>query len=291
MRSMTGYGRGEEDNATKKFTIEIKSINHRYSEIVVKQPRQYMLLEDNIRRLVQKYIQRGRVEIYIKVEETGVKKPEIKVDKENAIAYYNSLKDLANYLEISPNINIHQLATLPEVIRLEEIEEDLDDIWAVMENALTKALKQLSTMRETEGQSLKKDLEKRIIFLQELSGKISRRSPVVVEEYREKLKTRIKELLDETQFDENKFNQEVVYFAEKCSITEELVRLNSHYQQFNNSLNSDESIGRKLDFLVQELNRETNTIGSKANDLEISNLVVEMKSEIEKIREQVQNIE
>jgi len=291
MRSMTGYGRGEADNGAKKFTVEIKSINHRYSEIVVKQPRQYMLLEDNIRRLVQKYIQRGRVEIYIKAEETGVKKPEIKVDKENAIAYYNSLKDLANYLEISPNISIHQLVTLPEVIKLEEVEEDLDDIWVVMETALTKALEQLVAMRETEGQSLKRDLEQRIFFLKQLSAKISARSPLVVEEYREKLKNRIKELLDETQFEENRFTQEVVYFAEKCSITEELVRLESHYQQFINSLNSDESIGRKLDFLVQELNRETNTIGSKANDLEISQLVVQMKSEIEKIREQVQNIE
>lgn len=291
MRSMTGYGRGEAENADKKFTVEIKSINHRYSETIIKQPRQYMLLEDSIRRLVQNYIQRGRVEIYIKVEETGLKKPEIKVDKENAIAYYNYLKDLANYIGISPNINIHQLATLPEVIKLEELEEDLDEVWKVMQISLTKALKQLLLMRETEGEILKKDIEQRILFLQELCEKISLRSPLVVEEYREKMQNRIKELLDETQYDENRFSQEVVYFAEKCGITEELVRLKSHFQQFNFSLNTNESVGRKLDFLVQELNRETNTIGSKANDLEISQLVVEMKSEIEKIREQVQNIE
>jgi len=143
MRSMTGYGRGEAENIAKKFTVEIKTINHRYSEVIIKQPRHYMLFEDNIRRLVQKYIQRGRVEIFIKVEETGVKKPEIKIDKENAIAYYNSLKDLANQLEISPNINIHQLVTLPEVIKLEELDEDLDDIWTVMEIAHNKALEQL----------------------------------------------------------------------------------------------------------------------------------------------------
>lgn len=291
MRSMTGYGRGLAENAAKKFTVEIKSINHRYQEIIVKQPKQYMLLEDKIRHLVQEYIKRGRVEIYIKVEETGVKSPEVKVDKENAIAYYNSLKDLANFLEIPPNINIHQLATLPDIIKIEELEEDIDDIWNVMELAHKIALEQLIVMREAEGQNLKRDLKQRILLLQQFREKIENRSTVVVEEYREKLKNRIKELLDESQFDENRFNQEVVYFADKCSITEELVRLNSHFKQFLSSLDSQESIGRKLDFLVQELNRETNTIGSKANDLEISQLVVNMKSEIEKIREQVQNIE
>jgi len=288
---MTGYGRGEAENLAKKFVIEIKSINHRYSEIIVKQPRQYMLLEDNIRRLVQKYIQRGRVEIYIKVEETGAKKPEIKVDKENAIAYYNSLKDLADYLQISPNIDIHQLAILPEVIKLEELEENLDDIWKVMEIALGKALDQLIEMRETEGEALKNDLNQRILILRKSGEQINAQGPVVVEEYREKLRARIKELLDETQYDENRLTQEIVYFTEKCSITEELVRLESHFKQFVNSLSSSESIGRKLDFLVQELNRETNTIGSKSNNLEISQIVVDMKSEIEKIREQVQNIE
>lgn len=291
MRSMTGYGRGEADNATKKFTVEIKTINHRYLEIIVKQPKQYMLLEDKIRRLVQEYIKRGRVEIYIKVEETGLKKPEIKVDKEIAIAYYNSLKDLANYLEISPNINIHQLVTLPDVIKIEEMEEDLDDIWLVMEEAHIKALEQLVMMRETEGQSLKMDLQQRIGLLQELCENVKSRSPIVVEDYRERLQNRLKELLRESQLDESRFNQEIAFFAEKCNITEELVRLESHFQQFLNSLETSETIGRKLDFLVQELNRETNTIGSKANDLEISQLVVEMKSEIEKIREQVQNIE
>ncbi|MDK2823519.1 MAG: hypothetical protein PWQ67_716 [Clostridia bacterium] len=291
MRSMTGYGRGEAEGLGKKFTVEIKSINHRYSEIIIKQPRQYMLLEDNIRRIVQKYIHRGRVEIYIKVEETGEKKPEIKVDKENAIAYYNSLKDLANNLEIYPNISVYQLAILPEVIKLEEIEENLEDIWLVMEGALTKALEKLLEMRITEGMSLKKDLEQRIAILQKFSQQINDRSPIVVEEYREKLKSRVKELLDETQYDENRLMQEVVYFAEKSNITEELVRLDSHFKQFLKSLSVNESVGRKLDFLVQELNRETNTIGAKANDLQISQLVVEMKSEIEKIREQVQNIE
>ncbi|MFZ7103127.1 MAG: YicC/YloC family endoribonuclease [Peptococcaceae bacterium] len=291
MRSMTGYGRGEGEGNGKKFTVEIKSINHRYLETVIKQPRQYMLLEEKIRRLVQQYLQRGRVELYIKVEETGEKKPEIKVDKDNAIAYYNSLKDLAHCLDIYPNINIHQLVTLPEVIKLEEREDDLEDIWLNLEKALLQALENLLIMRNAEGESLKNDLTQRIQVLKDLTSQINSRSPFVIEEYREKLKARIAELLDETQYDENRLIQEVIYFAEKSNITEELVRLDSHFQQFLQAVKSDESIGRKLDFLVQELNRETNTIGSKANDLAISRLVVEMKSEVEKIREQVQNIE
>ncbi|MFZ5943840.1 MAG: YicC/YloC family endoribonuclease [Bacillota bacterium] len=291
MRSMTGYGRGEAEGAGKKFTVEIKSINHRYSEIIIKQPRHYMLLEENIRRLASKFIQRGRVEIFIKVEETGEKKPEIKVDKENAIAYYNSLKDLAEYLEISPNINIHQLVSLPEVIKLEEMEENLDDIWSGMEAALLMALEQLKIMRMAEGKSLREDLAERIKVLQKYALQIRVRGPVLVEEYREKIRARVSEILDDSQLDENRLIQEVVFFAEKTSIAEELVRLDSHFKQFLASMDSGDSIGRKLDFLVQELNRETNTIGSKANDLEITQIVVEMKSEIEKIREQVQNIE
>jgi len=232
MRSMTGYGRGEAEAEGKKFSVEIKSVNHRYSEIIVKQPRQYMLLEENIRRLIQKNIQRGRVEVFIKVEETGEKKPEIKVDKDNALAYYNSLKDLANKLDISSNINIHQLVTLPEVIKMEECEDNLEHIWNILKKALVAALEQLIAMRHTEGISLQQDLEQRMDIMQNLWQKISERSPLVVEEYREKLKMRIQELLAETDLDENRLNQEIVYFAEKSNITEELVRLKSHFQQF-----------------------------------------------------------
>ncbi len=291
MRSMTGYGSGEAQGLGKKFIVEIKSINHRYSEIIIKQPRQYLLLEEKIRELVQKYVQRGRVEVYVKVEETGEKKPVIKVDKDIALAYYKSLKDLANILEISPELSVYQLVSLPEIIKLEEPEENLEHVWDVLKKAFSEALEKLVEMREAEGLVLKNDLEKRILYLEELTKMVSQRSPLVVEDYREKLKGRIKELLDETQYDEVRLNQEIVYFAEKSNITEELVRLQSHFRQFLNSLNTQGSVGRKLDFLVQEMNRETNTIGSKANDLEISNLVIEMKSEIEKIREQIQNIE
>ena len=291
IRSMTGYGRGEAQGLNKQFTVEIKSVNHRYLEIFIRQPRQYSLLEENIRRLVQKYIQRGRVDVFVKVEETGEKKPEIKVDKEIAIAYHKSLKDLADNLNISPDFNVFQLVSLPEVIKLEEIEDDLEQIWIILQNALTLSLEKLMDMRKDEGQTLELDLQKRVELLHSLSDKIFARSPLVVEEYRQKLQARIKDLLSEYQYDENRLSQEVVYFADKSNITEEVVRLKSHLQQFSKSLNSKEAVGRKLDFIIQEMNREMNTIGSKANDLEIAQLVVEAKSELEKIREQIQNIE
>ena len=290
-KSMTGYGRGEAQGLSKQFTVEIKSVNHRYLEVFIRQPRQYAMLEENIRRFVQKFIQRGRVDIFIKVEELGEQKPEIKVDKEIAVAYYESLKDLADNLQISPDINVFQLVSLPEVIKLEEVEEDLEQVWQILQKALIQGLEQLVEMRKTEGESLKNDLLKRIDLLQKLSEQIYQRSPLVVEEYRQKLQNRIKELLTDYELDEQRLNQEIVYFADKSNITEEIIRLRSHFQQFTKSMALDEPVGRKLDFLVQEMNREMNTIGSKANDMEIGQLVVEGKSELENIREQVQNIE
>ena len=290
-KSMTGYGRGEAQGLSKQFTVEIKSVNHRYLEVFIRQPRQYAMLEENIRRFVQKFIQRGRVDVFIKVEELGEQKPEIKVDKEIAVAYYESLKDLADNLQISPDINVFQLVSLPEVIKLEEVEEDLEQVWQILQKALIQGLEQLVEMRKTEGESLKNDLLKRIDLLQKLSEQIYQRSPLVVEEYRQKLQNRIKELLTDYELDEQRLNQEIVYFADKSNITEEIIRLRSHFQQFTKSMALDEPVGRKLDFLVQEMNREMNTIGSKANDMEIGQLVVEGKSELEKIREQVQNIE
>lgn len=291
IKSMTGYGRGEAQGLHKQFTVEIKSVNHRYLEVFIRQPRQYAMLEENIRRFVQKFLQRGRIDIFIKVEELGEKKPEIKVDKEIAVAYHKSLKDLADNLQISPDINVFQLVSLPEVIKLEEIEDDIEQVWKILQIALAQGLEKLVEMRKTEGESLKKDLLQRVDLLHRISDLIYQRSPLVVEEYRQKLQNRIQDLLKDYQLDENRLNQEVVYFADKSSITEEIIRLRSHFQQFSKSMTLDEPVGRKLDFLVQEMNREMNTIGSKANDVEIAQLVVDGKSELEKIREQIQNIE
>ena len=288
---MTGYGRGEAQGLNKQFIVELKSVNHRYLEVFIRQPRQYSLLEENIRKFVQKYLQRGRIDIFIKVEEMGEKKPEIKVDKEIALAYHKSLKDLAENLEISSDFNVFQLVSLPEVISLDEVEDDLEQVWQTLQIALGQGLDKLVEMRQIEGESLEADCQQRISLLHNISEQIAVRSPKVVEDYRERLQNRLKELLNDYQVDENRLQQEVVYFADKSNITEEIVRLKSHFQQFVNSLKAKDAVGRKLDFLVQEMNREMNTIGSKANDLEIAQFVVEAKSELEKIREQIQNIE
>ena len=180
------------------------------------------MLEENIRRFIQKFIQRGRVDIFIKVEELGEQKPEIKVDKEIAVAYYESLKDLADNLQISPDINVFQLVSLPEVIKLEEVEEDLEQVWQILQKALIQGLEQLVEMRKTEGESLKNDLLKRIDLLQKLSEQIYQRSPLVVEEYRQKLQNRIKELLTDYELDEQRLNQEIVYFADKSTLPKKL---------------------------------------------------------------------
>lgn len=291
IKSMTGYGRDQIEDLGKQFTVEVKSVNHRYLEIAIRQPRQYSILEENIRKLVQQYIKRGRIEIFIKVEGLEQKATMIKVDKEIALAYYNSLKDLAKDLNVSSQIDLLQLVNLPDVITLEDKEDDLDEIWKIMRKTLVEALVKLVEMRKIEGESLQKDLADRINFVDTISVKINERTPLVLEEYREKLEKRLGELLQGFELDENRLNQELVYFADKSSITEEVIRLRSHFKQFTKSLKMDEPVGRKLDFLVQEMNREMNTIGSKANDLTIAQLVVEGKSELEKIREQIQNIE
>ena len=230
-KSMTGYGRGEAQGLSKQFTVEIKSVNHRYLEVFIRQPRQYAMLEENIRRFVQKFIQRGRVDVFIKVEELGEQKPEIKVDKEIAVAYYESLKDLADNLQISPDINVFQLVSLPEVIKLEEVEEDLEQVWQILQKALIQGLEQLVEMRKTEGESLKNDLLKRIDLLQKLSEQIYQRSPLVVEEYRQKLQNRIKELLTDYELDEKDLIRNSL---SDVNITEEIIRLRSHFQQFSN---------------------------------------------------------
>lgn len=290
-KSMTGFGRGEYTSANKQITVEIKSINHRYSEVIVRLPRQYSALEETIRRLVLAQVSRGRVEVFIKLEKTGSGEQEFQVDKELALNYYRAMKELAAITGAEMNVGIAELSHLPGVLTVEEAEENLEEIQKEIEPALQLALANLLQMRETEGEKLAGDLRDRIDYLEELRNKISEKSPLVVSIYRDKLKSRIKELTDGDVVDENRLALEVALFADKCSIDEELVRLGSHYAQFNSFLREKASTGRKLDFLIQEINREVNTIGSKANDLDITKYVVEMKSELEKLREQVQNIE
>ncbi len=291
LKSMTGFGRGHYLGKLKQVTLEIKAINHRFGEVQVKMPRQYSALEEKIRRYVLKHIFRGHLEVFIKMEDTGNKPRELQVDKALAVAYDKALKELATITGLPCEISVMQLAQFPEVLKLEEPEEELESIWHDILPALQEALTSLLEMREKEGQKLKDDLVGRLQILCETREKILEKSPQVVKLYQEKLARRLQEILEKGQVDETRLAMEVALLADRCNIDEELVRLDSHFIQLAENLEEDIEVGRKIDFLLQEINREVNTIGSKANDLEITQYVVALKSELEKIREQVQNIE
>lgn len=291
LRSMTGFGRGENTGKFKQVTVEIKAVNHRFSEVQIRLPYQYSALEESVRRFILKQLSRGRLDVFIKLENTSQRQREFQVDKDLAVTYYKALEELAVITGIPCEVNVCQIAQFPDVLTLREPEEDEELTWEDLQPALQEAVDALLRMREKEGRKLQEDLLKRIQILQQIHGKILERSPQVVKIYREKLSARLQELLAEGQINEERLALEVALFADKCNLDEELVRLNSHFLQFAQNLEEDTAVGRKLDFLLQEMNREVNTIGSKANDLEITQEVVALKSELEKIREQVQNIE
>ncbi|KAB2954479.1 YicC family protein [Heliorestis acidaminivorans] len=291
IKSMTGYGRGEAVGSGQQVTVEVKAVNHRYSEVVVRIPRTYMSLEEAIKKQFQKGVSRGRVDVFVNIEQLGEVNGKVKVDKNLALQYYQSLKELAEELSLPSDFSVHQFINLPEVITLTEEEEDLEALSELASKAAQKALDSLLSMRINEGTVLYEDLLNRIELIKDLTEKIKERAPLLVGEYRQKLQERLKEYLDQIPVDEQRVAIEVALFADRVSITEELVRLWSHLEQFEKALNLKEPVGRKLDFIIQEMNREVNTIGSKANDLEISRHVVNFKSELEKIREQVQNVE
>lgn len=291
LKSMTGYGRGESTGDIGSFTVEIRSVNHRFLENVVRMPRIYSALEDFVKKTVAEKVARGRVDVFVTVENIENKNKTVKVDKDLALAYYNALKDLGDGLKVPAELQLIDIARFPDVVTVEEADLDMEATAKVLGEALEAALNQLVEMRRAEGERLGKDLLYRIDKLEDFLQKVRKKAPEVVVHYKEKLQARVKELLDNIEIDEAKLANEVAFFADRANITEELIRLQSHLVEFKKALNSTEAIGRKLDFLVQEMNREVNTIGSKANDLEISGMVINAKSEIEKIREQVQNIE
>jgi uncharacterized protein (TIGR00255 family) len=291
VKSMTGFGNSELADAGWKIRAEVKAVNHRYGEIIVRLPRQFNSVEEAVRAEVQKKVTRGRVEVFLNFEETGEKKSIVKLDKDLALAYHKTLTDLASYLGEEHQVSAFQLAQLPEVLTVEEKDLDLEAIKEITVQVVNGALHKLTQMRIVEGQELARDLSRRLLTLKELAEKIKDKAPSVVKDYQQKITERILELLQHIPIDANRLAMEIAIFADKASIDEELVRLDSHCQQFAKALSSKEAVGRKLDFLVQEMNREVNTIGSKANDITISHLVVEAKSELEKIREQVQNME
>ncbi|OLN33371.1 YicC/YloC family endoribonuclease [Desulfosporosinus metallidurans] len=289
--SMTGFGRGEASGNGYQFSVELKSVNHRFLEIVVRSPRNFVGFDGRIRKTIQEKFQRGRIEVFINVVETEGRKRLVKVDKELALSYDKSLRDLASAINTPYEADIYRLVALPEVLAVEEPEIELDVLWGTCAEALMKASDGFEQMRRTEGEKLTIDLLQRLDLITEFLQTIAERAPLVVTEYQERLQERIQTLLGGVELDAARLTNEVVYFAERTSITEELVRFDSHLAQCRDALQSCEPVGRKLDFLVQELNREINTIGSKANDLGIGQMVVSVKSELEKVREQIQNLE
>ncbi len=292
VKSMTGYGRGEKEVLGKRFSVELKSVNHRYLEISLRHPKKYLKFEEKVRKVIGEYLKRGHVEVFVKVKNIEQQDVTVNVDKNMALTYYKSLQELSDELKISNDVSLEKLITLPEIISIEEKEEDLEAIWEHYEEILRMALVQNTEMRKEEGQHLYDDFAERIKACKDIKEKIAERGPTVTLEYRDKLHARIEELLEKKEIiNIERLENEVAYFADRSSITEELVRLDSHFKQFLSTLESKDAAGRKLDFLIQEINREINTIGSKANDAEIASQVVDIKSQLEKIREQVQNIE
>ena len=290
--SMTGFGRGEYKNDNYHFIVECRTINHKYADINIRLPRKISFLEDKIRSVVKDYIKRGRVDLYIKLDLIGSEDVNLKFDEKLATQYVNILKNIKSTFELQDDITVMNIAKFPDVIKSEEKEEDEDLLWSMLKEALQDALLRLKDMRSEEGIKLANDIDMRCDLLNNYIEEIEKYSYNVVNDYKERLKNRITEILDNPSLvDETRLAQEVAIYADKCSITEEIVRFRSHINQLKNAIHKNESIGRKIDFLIQEMNRETNTIGSKSSDLNITNLVVEVKSELEKIREQIQNIE
>lgn len=291
VKSMTGYGRSIAQTEQWKATVEIKSVNNRFLDIIIKMPKQYMSLEENIKKEISSVLSRGRVDVFVTVEDVGEQKQNLFVDKELALAYYNAVQEIKDLTGLDEAVHISDIASYYGVLTLEKEESDLDSLWLTVSQALKESLAQLYEMRKVEGEKLAKDILGRLDAVKHIKNQIQERSPGVVADYREKLLGRMQEILQEVEVDEAKLLNEVAFFADKSDIAEELARLDSHLDQFYSNMQKDEPVGRKLDFILQEINREINTTGSKANDITISHLVIEAKSELEKIREQVQNFE
>lgn len=291
LKSMTGYGRCERIIGLKKITAELKSVNHRFSDYNIKVPRQYGFLEDRVRHCVSESVSRGKIDVYVSIESCGEADKTVTANKELASNYVEILRDLCETFSLKDDISVSTIASFGDIFRAEPKREDEEEIWESVKEVLTDAVGAFCAMRLREGERIERDLRDRISYMKSLAQKIDERSPETVEEYRNKLYQKIKEILDDREVDDARVLTEVAIFADKVAVNEETVRLGSHYDEFFSILDSNEPAGRKLDFLIQEINREVNTIGSKASDIEIAKLVVTLKGEIEKLREQIQNIE
>lgn len=291
LNSMTGYGRGEAGSSGTSVIIELKAVNQRFLDLVIRLPRVYIALEENIRRVLRKRISRGRVEAIVSISEENLEKQPITVDMGLAMAYYNALKELAQNMVIPVDITADKLLSMPEVIKTTETEWDEKTLWPVVKAALENALDGLLAMRQAEGQRLQADLENRVGLIRSQVEAIQQQAVEIPRFYADKLKGRITELAEGVVFDSDRLEMEVALMAERADITEEIVRLRSHLEQITAVMAADEPAGRQLDFILQEMWREINTIGSKAGNLQISSIVVGVKTQLEKMREQVQNVE
>ena len=290
IKSMTGYGRANVSQNERNYQIEIKSVNHRYLDISVKMPRQLSYLEDTIKKEISNQIKRGKIDVFINFENNSLEGRKIKINEELAKVYIDELKKLADKENILSDIQVTEISKYPDVLNIENDQDD-EVIKQEVINTIKIAVDGLVQMREIEGSKISDDLLQRLEKIESKVIEISELSTGLIEEYVVKLEERIKEILKDQEIDKSRLAQEVVIYSDKCSIEEEVTRLKSHIEQFKMLLNSNEAIGKKLDFIIQEMNRETNTIGSKANNLEITKGVIDIKTEIENIREQVQNIE
>ena len=291
IKSMTGFGRAEASDSDRKITIEMKSVNHRYFEPAMKMPKKLNIYEAGIRTILKKYINRGKVDIFVTYEDYSESKFCLKYNEELANEYMSIFNYMAEQFDIPNDITVSSLSHYPEVITMEEQSGDDDAVWHLLEKAVENACVQFVESRITEGEKLKADLLEKLDYMTGLVDEIENRSPGIIEEYRQRLEDKVAELLCDAPVDENRIATEVTIYADKICVDEETVRLRSHIESTKDELIEGGSVGRKLDFIAQEMNREANTILSKANDLETSNCAISLKTEIEKVREQIQNNE
>ncbi len=291
MNSMTGYGKGVSERDGRKITLEIKAVNHRFLDLGVKMPKTFNFADDARRKKIKERVQRGHLDVYVNYEDMRAEKNELFVDTELAKKYFNASLGISEMLSLENNVGVYELMRMPDVVSDKETEDSEDILEAMLTDALEKALMRLNDMRKREGALIRDDITSRLDAISGIVGEIAKRSPEVIGEHKEKLRKRLSDALEGVEVDESKLLNELVFYVDKVGIDEELTRLDAHIKHFNEILLKDEPIGRQIDFLVQEMNRETNTIGSKCNEITISSYVVALKTEIEKVREQIQNIE
>ncbi len=291
LKSMTGFGAGAAEDDSYRVLIEVKSVNQRYLEIGFHMPHKIDAFAEGMKKKIKEYVSRGKLDVNVSLTEKKDKTQSVRVDKNLAIAYHKALNELSDLLHLPRPDDITQVAAFPDIIKVEDNEESFEGLEAVLAEAMDEALRNLTHMREEEGANLKQDFIDRLERMENMVEKIAGLAPQIVAAYRERLQKTLGELLSAEEIDQNRIIQETAIYSDRVNFTEEMVRLKSHFAQFRKILESDEPVGRKLDFLIQEMNREINTTASKANNAEAAQIVVDVKSEIEKLREQIQNLE